>query len=190
MDLRNEWRGYFGNDDLNQLHAAAFTHRVLDDDWWTQVTAHSLGWVCAYSNDSLVGFVKVAWDGGVHAFVLDTMVDQSVRRLGIGTRLVAEAVIGARQAGCEWLHVDFEGHLRDYYFEACGFTPADAASSGRSDPSIAPHHQAAWLTLPTPARHRCRPANRCDEPLPAGFARTYQAPGRIQPVSARRDQPR
>jgi hypothetical protein len=32
----------------------------------------------------------------------------------------------ARDAGCEWLHVDFEDHLRRFYFEACGFQPTNA----------------------------------------------------------------
>jgi hypothetical protein len=26
----------------------------------------------------------------------------------------------------EWLHVDFEDHLRGFYFDACGFTPTNA----------------------------------------------------------------
>ncbi len=34
--------------------------------------AHSLGWVTAHDGDVLVGFVNVAWDGGDHAFLLDT----------------------------------------------------------------------------------------------------------------------
>ena len=29
----------------------------------------------------------------------------------------------ARQAGCEWLHVDFDEGLEPFYFEACGFRP-------------------------------------------------------------------
>jgi hypothetical protein len=33
------------------------------------------------------------------------------------------AVREARAAGCEWLHVDFDDHLRGFYFEAGGFTP-------------------------------------------------------------------
>ena len=33
---------------------------------------------------------------------------------------------GERAAGCEWLHVDFQDHLRDFYFGACGFTPTNA----------------------------------------------------------------
>jgi tetratricopeptide (TPR) repeat protein len=33
---------------------------------------------------------------------------------------------GARDAGCEWLHADFDPHLRPFYFDACGFAPTDA----------------------------------------------------------------
>ncbi len=121
-----EWRGGFENGELNELHAAAFGHRVLEDDWRRQVEAHSLGWVCAREGPELVGFVNVAWDGGVHAFILDTAVSASAGRQGIGTELVRFAVAGARAAGCEWLHVDFEDELRPFYFQACGFTPANA----------------------------------------------------------------
>jgi GNAT superfamily N-acetyltransferase len=62
----------------------------------------------------------------VHAFVLDTLVSASRRRHGVGTELVAVATREARTAGCEWLHVDFEDHLRGFYFDACGFTPTNA----------------------------------------------------------------
>ncbi|MCF3122191.1 GNAT family N-acetyltransferase [Streptomyces arenae] len=57
----------------------------------------------------------------MHAFVLDTVVAGRSRRRGIGAGLVARAVEGAREAGCEWLHVDFEDELRGFSFEACGF---------------------------------------------------------------------
>lgn len=121
-----EWRGAFANEEVNALHAECFSHRVLDDDWTTQVQTHSLGWVCARDQDELVGFVNVAWDGAVHAFVIDTMVREAASRRGIGTGLVALAAAEARDAGCEWLHVDFEDQLRPFYFEACGFTPTNA----------------------------------------------------------------
>jgi len=121
-----EWRGAFDNDELNGLHAQAFGHRVLDEDWQGQVAEHSLGWVCARREERLVGFVNVAWDGGVHAFLLDTIVAADARREGIGKALVAAAVAGAKQSGCEWLHVDFEDHLRGFYFDACGFEQTDA----------------------------------------------------------------
>ena len=82
--------------------------------------------MCAYAGRRLVGFVNVAWDGGVHAFVVDTLVAADARRQGIGTGLIEVATREARAAGCEWLHVDFEGDLRGFYFEACGFAPTPA----------------------------------------------------------------
>ncbi|EFE64883.1 kasugamycin acetyltransferase [Streptomyces viridosporus ATCC 14672] len=47
-------------------------------------------------------------------------------RSGIGAELIAEAARQAREAGCEWLHVDFEDDLRSLYFDACGFKPTTA----------------------------------------------------------------
>ena len=127
MSITYEWRGHFDDAEVNELHAEAFEHRVLEDDWRAQVERHSLGWVCARDGDALlVGFVNVAWDGGVHAFVLDTIVARSARRRGIGKRLVELCVDGARNANCEWLHVDFDDDLRAFYFDACGFAPAPA----------------------------------------------------------------
>ncbi|MFE0098929.1 hypothetical protein [Streptomyces sp. NPDC059009] len=29
-------------------------------------------------------------------------------------------------AVCEWLHVDFDDELRDFYFDDCGFAPTNA----------------------------------------------------------------
>jgi GNAT superfamily N-acetyltransferase len=127
MTITYQWRGRFDNEEVNALHAEGFDHPVLaDDDWWAQVNHHSLGWVCAREGGELVGFVNVAWDGASHAFVLDTLVTGRVRRRGVGTRLVAAAADGARAAKCEWLHVDFDDHLRGFYFDACGFVPTNA----------------------------------------------------------------
>jgi GNAT superfamily N-acetyltransferase len=126
MTITFEWRGEFDNADLNALHAEGFDHAPLDDDWWGQVNRHSLGWVCARDAGGLVGFVNVAWDGAIHAFVLDTLVSARLRRRGVGAGLVAVAVERAKAAGCEWLHVDFDDHLRGFYFDACGFTPTNA----------------------------------------------------------------
>ena len=99
---------------------------MLEDDWRGQVERHSLGWVTARDGHDLIGFVNVAWDGGVHAFILDTLVSVQYRHRGTGARLVALAVEGARAARCEWLHVDFDDHLRRFYFDACGFVPTNA----------------------------------------------------------------
>ncbi|WP_371660515.1 GNAT family N-acetyltransferase [Streptomyces sp. NBC_00280] len=121
-----EWRGDFDNASLNALHAEGFGGRPGTTDWGARLRRHSLGWVCARDGGSLVGFVNVAWDGGVHAFVLDTVVARSHRSQGIGALLIAAAAQHARAADCEWLHVDFEEHLRSFYFETCGFRPTDA----------------------------------------------------------------
>lgn len=86
----------------------------------------SLTWITAHDVDTLVGFVNVAWDGGVHAFLLDTTVHPTYQRRGIGMQLVQRAAAAARaHGGLEWLHVDFEPHLTDFY-AACGFTPTPA----------------------------------------------------------------
>jgi GNAT superfamily N-acetyltransferase len=133
-----EWRGPFDSTEVDALHAEAFgapgggAGGGTDDggaaprDWRAQVERHSLGWVCAREGGDLAGFVNVAWDGGGHAFILDTMVAAASRRRGIGAGLVAVAVREARRAGCEWLHVDFEEHLRPFYVNGCGFTPSTA----------------------------------------------------------------
>jgi GNAT superfamily N-acetyltransferase len=99
---------------------------VLDVDWRSQVERHSLGWVCAFDDERLVGFVNVAWDGGVHAFVVDTLVAPHRRHTGVGRGMLAVAEQESRMAGCEWLHVDFEEERRDFYVHACGFTSTPA----------------------------------------------------------------
>jgi GNAT superfamily N-acetyltransferase len=123
------WRGDFSNAEMNALHAEAFETRVYDEsewNWHDQVERHSLGWVVAREGEALVGFVNVPWDGLVHAWIQDTMVARSARHRGVGKELIAAAANGARQAGCEWLHVDFDDDLREFYFDACGFTPTNA----------------------------------------------------------------
>jgi len=121
-----QWRGDFASAEVEALHAGGFGRAPADHDWKAQVHRHSLGWVCARRGAELAGFVNVAWDGGVHAFILDTVVAGPLRRHGVGTRLVAVAAREAGAAGCEWLHVDFEDHLGPFYFGCCGFRPTNA----------------------------------------------------------------
>ncbi|CUX10321.1 MULTISPECIES: GNAT family N-acetyltransferase [Rhizobium/Agrobacterium group] len=125
-EFTTEWRGAFENAEVNALHAECFAHRLLADDWWSQVNRFSLGWVCTRHLGRLIGFVNIAWDGGVHAFVVDTMVSSAFQRQGIAKALIGEAVNQTKDTACEWLHVDFDPHLRQFYFDACGFRPTDA----------------------------------------------------------------
>ena len=129
MGIDYRWRGEFDNAEVHVLHAEAFDTPVFDEsewDWRALVATHSLGWVVARDGERLVGFVNVVWDGLVHAWLQDTMVAVNARGQGIGTELVAVARAAARDAGCEWLHVDFDEHLSAFYLGACGFRPTGA----------------------------------------------------------------
>jgi GNAT superfamily N-acetyltransferase len=130
-----QWRGDFESPEVEALHADGFERAPGDWGWKAQAESHSLGWVCARRGAELVGFVNVAWDGGVHAFILDTVVARALRRHGIGRRLVEHAVREARLSGCEWLHVDFDDHLRQFYFGSCGFRPTNAGLIRLDDPA-------------------------------------------------------
>ena len=89
------------------------------------ILARSLAHAGAYDGETLVGFVNVAWDGGIHGFILDTCVDPAYQRQGIAVRLVQRAAELAQAGGAEWLHVDFEPHLEAFY-RKCGFGPTAA----------------------------------------------------------------
>jgi GNAT superfamily N-acetyltransferase len=111
------------NDALNALFSAAWPHHTPRDV--TSALARSLLYVCARVGERTIGFVNVAWDGGIHAFVLDTTVHPEFQRRGIGRELVTRAAAAARGRGIEWLHVDFEPHLREFY-AGCGFFHTEA----------------------------------------------------------------
>jgi len=108
------------NDDLNALFRSAWLEHSDTDFSFT--LERCLLYVCAFLEDSheLIGFVKVAWDGGVHGFLLDTTVHPNFQRWGIGQELVLRAAAEARARGLHWLHVDFEAQLEAFY-QSCGF---------------------------------------------------------------------
>ncbi|GAA0481177.1 N-acetyltransferase [Paractinoplanes deccanensis] len=125
---------------LSLLHARAFGAPSHVRPWAERLHRHALTWIGAFEGTALVGFVQVCWDGGSHAFLLDTAVDPDRQHRGIGARLVAEATSAARDAGCEWLHVDFEAGLAGFYLESCGFRPTRAGllrlgPTPRTDPA-------------------------------------------------------
>jgi GNAT superfamily N-acetyltransferase len=113
---------------LNELFGASWPDH--EQRSFRPVLEHSLAWIGAFrpgrsGSDGLVGFVNVAGDGGVHAFVLDPTVHPDERRRGLGLRLVGAAADAARSRGATWLHVDFESDLADFYAR-CGFQPTAA----------------------------------------------------------------
>ena len=125
--MRLEVRGDVDDAALSALHAAAFGLPGASTPRRERLLRHSLTWVGARDEDGrLVGFVNVAWDGGRHAFLLDTAVHPDQRHRGLGAALVRRAAEEAAAAGCGWLHVDFEAPLAAFYLGACGFSPTAA----------------------------------------------------------------
>ena len=108
---------------LNALFADAWPGHTERE--FSSVLARSLGYICAFAEGKLVGFVNVAWDGGSHAFLLDPTVHTGFRHRGIGAGLVRRATVLARTKGVQWLHVDYEPNLAEFY-AACGFRKTEA----------------------------------------------------------------
>lgn len=118
-----EVRASIGDDELNALYTASWpAPRPMS---FERQRAYSLSWVSARRNGILVGFVYVATDGDIHAFLLDPTVHPDERGRGLGTRLVQAATEASRAAGVEWLHIDYEPHLAEFY-AGCGFRPTPA----------------------------------------------------------------
>jgi len=126
-EVRFAWRAELADEELVALTESHGGR--AEAGWWDRIRPHSLGWVTARLVDgSLIGFANVAWDGGDHAFLLDPKVRPDHQRRGIGTAVVRLAARHAKDAGCEWMEVDFEDtdRLKAFYFEACGFRPTNA----------------------------------------------------------------
>lgn len=127
MTVRLAVRADLDDQALSLLHALAFGVSHRPTVWRDRLLKHSLTWVSAHDEaNRLIGFVNVAWDGGTHAFVLDTAVHPQHRHAGVGAALVRQAARQAEAAGCTWLHVDFEEPLSQFYLDACGFLPTTA----------------------------------------------------------------
>ena len=119
------WRGEIS--DAEMVDLVSSHGGTAAAGWWPRVLEQSLGWVSARDQSGLlVGFVNVAWDGGDHAFLIDTKTRRTHQRQGIGRELVRQSAIHAVAADCEWLHVDFLPELAPFYYDACGFRRTEA----------------------------------------------------------------
>jgi GNAT superfamily N-acetyltransferase len=123
------------NQALNVLFADVWPGHAWRD--FEVVLSQSLGYVCAIADGVLVGFANLAWDGGAHAFLLDPTVRSDYQHRGIGSSLVREAVGLARSKGVEWLHVDYQPGLAEFYAK-CGFrrTEAGLINLKNTQPSV------------------------------------------------------
>lgn len=109
--------------DLNDLFAFAWENHVERE--FGPVLARSLTYIAAFDGTHLVGFVNVAWDGGVHGFILDTTVHRDFQRRGIGTEMLKRAAGVAAERGLEWLHVNYVPQL-DAFYRGCGYRMTEA----------------------------------------------------------------
>jgi GNAT superfamily N-acetyltransferase len=112
------------NGELNKLFKVSWPGTKQPKDF-RPILDRSLAYICAYKTDRLVGFVNLAWDGGIHGFILDTTVVPEHRRKGIGSGLLRRAADVAREKGIEWLHVDFIPELKSFYRKA-GYRSTEA----------------------------------------------------------------
>lgn len=112
---------------VSDLHARAFGYEPGEEPipMSARLERHDASWVTAHDDDELVGFVRAVWDGGRHAFVLDTIIEPRLQGQGLGTMLLAALAQDCRERGIQWLHVDFEPHLEQFYL-AAGFRPTRA----------------------------------------------------------------
>lgn len=104
------------NELLNRLFESAWPSYGTRD--FARVLDRSTVYIGAFCGDRLVGFVNIAWDGGLHGFVIDPFVHPEFRRQGIGSRMLRECIAAAAESGLEWLHVDFEPELESFYRKA------------------------------------------------------------------------
>lgn len=111
------------NGELAALWAVTWPFSATDD-FQASLRACLLH-ITARREGRLAGFVKVASDGGMLAFLLDPTVHPDFARRGLGTELVKRAADLSKQRGARYLHVDFLPHLRSLC-AGCGFQPTDA----------------------------------------------------------------
>jgi GNAT superfamily N-acetyltransferase len=124
MEIEYRVNPSVANAELDQLYAVSWPNHHPPYDFRPELE-RALAFVGAYDGDELIGFVRLAWDGSIHAFLLEPTVRPDYRRRGIGRSLVQHAVAISRERGMEWVHVDYEPYLGEFYRE-CGFVPTEA----------------------------------------------------------------
>jgi len=112
-------------DELQCLFSQAWGGR--DKPHYDRVLDRAFGWVAARHGDRLVGFVNMAWDGGVHFFLLDTTVHPEYQRRGIGLELVRRSIEACQGAGA-WMHVDADEELMQRLYLPAGFERSAAGT--------------------------------------------------------------
>ena len=93
---------------------------------WPNYTSKDLGdmldvsliHVLAYSDEALVGFLRVLECGRTRGFVIGPTVHPDAGGKGVGTALLNEASDAAKEKGLKQLHVEFPSEMRGFYGRA------------------------------------------------------------------------
>jgi hypothetical protein len=81
-----------------------------------------LTYVCAFADNMLVGFVNVAWDGGVHGFLLDPTVHPRCNvKVSDGSSCNMPLLL-LKAMDCIGSTLITKPHL-DSFYRGCGFQP-------------------------------------------------------------------
>lgn len=125
MEIEYRIKPQINNEEFNDLMNRVWNDLEGTNEDYQLMLKLSLTYVGAFIDEKLVGFINVAWDGGEHAFILNTSVDSEYRRKGIGSELVQIAVEESKKVGMTWLHVDYEPEYKNFY-QKCGFRHTEA----------------------------------------------------------------
>jgi membrane protease YdiL (CAAX protease family)/GNAT superfamily N-acetyltransferase len=136
-----------GDDELNALFERSWPSHTRRS--FQPVLARSLTYIVARQGDRLVGYVNLATDGGVHAFLLDTTVDPDFRERGIGSALIQRAIAAAGRKRMGWVHVDFD-EKHDILYRRAGFQPTLAGLVKLSPVTTTPAPVVQQIVAPPP----------------------------------------
>ena len=91
--------------ELSDLWRATWEIDGVSD--FQSILTRSLTHVGAYLGDRIIGFANMAWDGGIHGFLVDVCVHPEFRDHGIGQSMVEAALKVARKRGLQKVHAQW-----------------------------------------------------------------------------------
>ncbi len=119
------------NSALNELFLRSWPDYKERD--FKPVLERSLAYFGGFSGATLISYLNVAWDGGLHGFILDTTVHPNYRRKQVALNMLIKATDVARIHGLEWLHVDY-APVYEALYQKAGFRSTAAGILQLADP--------------------------------------------------------
>lgn len=88
--------------------------------------------------NELIGFIDVVSDGYNDAYILDLMVAKDYQSLGLGTKLMEEALLFLKKKQIKCIQVTFDSKLIGFY-RRFGFHIFSAGIIDKDDPTLMEH---------------------------------------------------